>query len=140
MHRGRRRKLGVILFMFVLSTTAMGIILYQLRAHINYFYIPADIAAGRVPLDSRVRVGGFVLEGSVVYDEEGTVEFALTDRIAVVRVVYAGILPSLFAAGDETVVLGILRAPQLIEATQVLAKHDENYRPPELEELRERMR
>ena len=138
MHSGRRRKLGVILFMLVLGASAIAIILYQLRANINYFYIPADIVAGKVSLDSQVRVGGYVVEGSLIYDAAGAVKFVLTDRLAEVRVIYTGVLPGLFAEGDETVVLGRLREADLIEASQVLAKHDENYRPPELKELQQR--
>ena len=140
MHKKRRRTLSVLVFMLVMIGAAAAIILYQLRTNINYFYTPADIAAGLAMPGTRLRLGGYVVKDSLLYRQDGAAEFVLTDRLANVRVIYRGALPGLFAEGDEAVVLGMLHRNNLIEAQQVLAKHDENYQPPELKELQERAR
>ncbi len=75
-----------------------------------------------------------MVNGSLRYNQDGSAQFLLTDNLAEVAVVYRGVLPALFAEGDQAVVIGTNGNKQIL-ATQVLAKHDENYRPPELKEL-----
>lgn len=122
--------------MLVAVGSASTIILYQLRANINYFYTPADLVANNPPSQTRIRVGGYVVNGSLHYHQDGSAQFVLTDRLAEVSVIYRGVLPGLFAEGDQAVVIGARQPGGQIVASQVMAKHDENYRPPELKELR----
>ena len=134
MHPRRAYKLAVIVFVLACVSAAAALVLYQLRANINYFYTPTEvIAAG--PLGKNLRLGGYVKENSITYTEDGEVRFVLTDGNAEIRVQYANLLPALFAEGEAAVVNGRLQTATLLIAHQVLAKHDENYRPPEMEEL-----
>jgi len=132
----RRQNLQALVFIIVAVASATAIILYQLRANINYFYTPSDLATSDLPSNARIRVGGYVVNGSLSYNQDGSAQFLLTDNLAEVAVVYKGVLPALFAEGDQAVVIGTNHNNKPIVATQVLAKHDENYRPPELKELK----
>ena len=134
MHPRRAYKLAVVVFVLACVSAAAALVLYQLRANINYFYTPTEvIEAG--PLGKNLRLGGYVKENSITYTEDGEVRFVLTDGNAEIRVQYANLLPALFAEGEAAVVNGRLQTATLLIARQVLAKHDENYRPPEMEEL-----
>ena len=108
---------------------------YALRGNINLFYPPADVVAGMAPLDRSIRVGGMVVEGSIERsDHDLTTRFLVTYYDGVVEVSYTGILPDLFAEGEGVVASGMLLADGRFAATEVLAKHDENYMPPEVAE------
>lgn len=131
----RRRNLQALVFIMVAIAAATAIILYQLRANIDYFYTPSDLTTNDLPPDARIRVGGYVVNGSLSYNKDGSAQFLLTDNLAEVEVIYKGVLPALFAEGDQAVVIGT-NGDRRIVAIQVLAKHDENYRPPELKELK----
>ncbi|EED32786.1 ABC superfamily (atp_bind), heme exporter protein, Cytochrome c-type biogenesis protein [gamma proteobacterium NOR5-3] len=117
------------------STVAIGLAAYALRGNINLFYPPVDVAAGKAPLATPIRVGGMVVEGSVQRSDT-TLEtrFTVTDYQANVEIVYEGILPDLFAEGEGVVASGRLGADGVLQADEVLAKHDENYMPPEVAE------
>ena len=134
MHPHRAYKLAVVLFVLACVSAAAAIVLYQLRANINYFYTPTEVLEA-APLGENLRLGGYVKQGSITYLEDGKVRFVLTDGNAEIRVHYANLLPALFAEGEAAVVNGKLQTATLLIARQVLAKHDENYRPPEMEEL-----
>ena len=117
----------------------MGLITYALRQNINLFYDPTQIASGEAPLDARIRAGGMVEEGSVIRDPNSLkVEFRITDFNRSVPVEYTGILPDLFAEGQGVVAMGRLTPEGRFVADQVLAKHDENYMPPEVAEALEK--
>lgn len=129
----RRQRLIAVIFLVIAASVAIGLLTYALRQNINLFYAPSQIAAGEAPEDTRIRIGGMVVPGSIERSGE-TLEatFLLTDGPAQVAVSYTGILPDLFAENEAAVALGRLRADGVFEASEVLAKHDENYTPPEV--------
>ena len=106
----RRRKLTIIIFLFVGTLATVLISIFALQSYINHFYLPDEIVNGEVPLERKIRAGGFVKPGSVVHDSTGLgVQFDITDlNEATFRVHYEGILPSLFREGQGTVVAGTL--------------------------------
>ncbi|MFN2328461.1 MAG: cytochrome c maturation protein CcmE [Chromatocurvus sp.] len=133
MHPVRKQRLVIVSSVVLFSSLAVGLAAYALRGNINLFYPPVDVMAGLAPLDRPIRVGGMVVDGSVERSRESLeVRFSVTDYEAVVPVVYVGILPDLFAEGEGAVAAGTLNADGVLLATEVLAKHDENYMPPEV--------
>ncbi|TCO77798.1 cytochrome c maturation protein CcmE [Chromatocurvus halotolerans] len=133
MHPVRKQRLIIVGSVVVFSSIAIGLAAYALRGNINLFYPPVDVMAGLAPVDRPIRVGGMVVDGSVERSSETLeVRFLVTDYEAVVPVVYVGILPDLFAEGEGAVAAGTLNADGVLQATEVLAKHDENYMPPEV--------
>ncbi len=134
MHPVRKQRLILVLFLILFSSVAAGLVTYALRGNINLFFPPAEVAAGGAPVGQSIRVGGMVLEDSVQRNQDSLeVTFVLTDYEAQVPVVYAGILPDLFGEGQGAVAAGKLDENGVLQATEVLAKHDENYMPPEVE-------
>ncbi len=113
---------------------ALGIasvfVLQALDSNIAFFVTPSEVAAGKAPLGKAFRVGGMVREGSLKRDNL-TVHFAITDTVKDVPVAYTGILPDLFKEGKGAVAQGKLGSDGVFIASEVLAKHDENYMPPE---------
>lgn len=135
MHPVRRQRLFVVLFIVAGAALAVGLAAFALRDNINLFYPPADFAAGKVPTGKAIRAGGMVREGSVKRDPNSLrVEFVVTDYQGDLSVVFNGILPDLFAEGQGVVASGKLDEQGVFQATEVLAKHDENYMPPEVQE------
>lgn len=129
----RRQKLFVVLGLVSLAAIAVGLTLFALRANINLFFSPVQIAAGDAPFERTLRAGGMVKEGSVSRDVETLdVAFTVTDYVDDVEVRYSGILPDLFREGQGVVVVGELTREGWIRADEVLARHDENYMPPEV--------
>lgn len=133
----RKRRLYLALFLLVAVSGTTAALMVALEQNINMFYPPADIAAGEAPADTPIRAGGMVLEGSVQRDPESlAVQFVLTDYDgAEFTVSYDGILPDLFREGQGIIVQGELDQSGLFAAREVLAKHDENYMPPELMDI-----
>ena len=133
MHPVRKQRLVLVLFVVLFSSAAIGLVTYALRGNINLFFPPAEVAAGKAPVGQPIRVGGMVVDGSVQRSEENLeVAFELTDYQANVTVVFEGILPDLFGEGQGAVASGVLNSEGVLLATEVLAKHDENYMPPEV--------
>ncbi|MEM6580424.1 MAG: cytochrome c maturation protein CcmE [Pseudomonadota bacterium] len=133
MHAVRRQRLMLVLFVVVFSSAAIGLMAYALRGNINLFFPPTDVVAGKAPVGQPIRVGGMVVDGSVNRsDDTLEVAFELTDFQSNVAVVYTGILPDLFDEGQGAVAAGTLNANGVLMASEVLAKHDENYMPPEV--------
>jgi len=113
----------------------VGFALQSLNENIMFFFSPADIEAGKAPPNKDFRVGGIVVDGSVSRPGEGlTVEFDVTDNQSVVKIKYTGILPDLFREGQGIIANGRLNPEGHFIAQEVLAKHDENYMPPEVME------
>ena len=138
MHPKRKKRLIVVLAVVVLSSLGVGLVTYGLRGNINLFYPPADVIAGKAPVGQPIRVGGMVVEGSIVRSESSLdVRFEVTDYAGTVPVMYSGILPDLFDEGQGVVAAGKLDERGLFVAHEVLAKHDENYMPPEVAEALE---
>jgi cytochrome c-type biogenesis protein CcmE len=133
MHPHRKQRLIWVSLIVVLSSTAIGLVAFALRDNINLFYPPSDVVAGKAPVDRNIRLGGMVVEGSIERSDTSlTTEFWVTDYEASVAVRYTGILPDLFDEGQGVVAEGRLDEAGVLIASQVLAKHDENYMPPEV--------
>jgi cytochrome c-type biogenesis protein CcmE len=133
MHPHRKQRLIWVSLIVVLSSAAIGLVAFALRDNINLFYPPSDVVAGRAPVDRNIRLGGMVVEGSIERSDTSlTTEFWVTDYEASVAVRYTGILPDLFDEGQGVVAEGRLDETGVLIASQVLAKHDENYMPPEV--------
>jgi cytochrome c-type biogenesis protein CcmE len=135
MHPKRKKKLILVLLMLTGVGLIVGLVLYALSQNINLFFPPSDIAQGKAPYEKRIRAGGMVREGSVVRSPDSLlVTFVLTDYAHDVTVSYEGILPDLFREGQGIVAQGKLQPNGVFVADEVLAKHDENYMPPEVTE------
>ena len=113
--------------------------MFALQENVDLFYEPQKVVGGDAPIAKRIRAGGMVETGSLVYETEGLgVSFVLSDlRGSKFEVRYEGILPGLFREGQGVLVVGQLDAQRVFYAQEVLAKHDENYMPPELEGMGE---
>ena len=133
MHPVRRQRLLAVLFIVGFASLAAALVGYSLRGNINLFFPPADVVAGKVAPGQSLRLGGMVVAGSLERAADSLqLRFDVTDYQATVTVAYAGILPDLFAPGQGVVVSGVLDEHGVLQATEVLAKHDENYMPPEV--------
>ena len=129
----RQQRLIVLSVLVLLIGSAVGLALYSLRQNINLFYTPTQVIAGEVPLKQGFRIGGMVVKKSVHREADGlTVDFKLTDTAQTVNVQYRGVLPDLFREGQGVVAEGSLINANTFRAERVLAKHDENYMPPEV--------
>jgi cytochrome c-type biogenesis protein CcmE len=129
----KRQRLVLVIVALVLLGGASGLVLFALSDSVAFFVTPSDIATGKVEADKRFRLGGLVVDGSVER-HDGTVRFRLTDQANEVPVRYRGILPDLFREGQGIVAQGVLGEDGVFAASEVLAKHDENYMPPEVAE------
>ena len=116
---------------------ATGLVIAAMGENMLYFYSPSQVRAGEASSGPGIRVGGMVVEGSVERGQGLEAEFSLTDGAATVDVRYAGILPDLFREGQGIVASGVLEPGLGLRAEEVLAKHDENYMPPEVAEALE---
>jgi cytochrome c-type biogenesis protein CcmE len=131
----KRQRLTLVVLALLLLGGASGLVLFALSDSVAFFVTPSDIASGKVDVDKRFRLGGLVVEGSVERPgNDGLVRFRLTDQAHEVPVRYRGILPDLFREGQGIVAQGVLDADGVFTASEVLAKHDENYMPPEVAE------
>lgn len=118
---------------------AVTLVLNAFRTNLVFFFTPTEIAEGKAPSGRSFRVGGLVEVGSVQRSTEGTmVNFRVTDNARTIQVAYNGILPDLFKEGRGVVAQGSLQADGSFRASEVLAKHDENYMPPEAAEALKR--
>ena len=114
---------------------ATALVLNAFRSNMVFFFTPSQVAGNEAPRDRSFRVGGLVEAGSVVRDKDAlTVRFNVTDTAKTIPVVYTGILPDLFREGKGVVAQGRVGADGIFRANEVLAKHDENYMPPEAAE------
>ncbi len=129
----RKKRLALILLMVAGVATGLGFALKSLDENIMFFFTPSEVAEGRAPQNKLFRMGGMVVEGSVSRPGEGlTVQFDLTDNAREVTVRYTGILPDLFREGQGIIANGRIGDDGAFIAQEVLAKHDENYMPPEV--------
>jgi cytochrome c-type biogenesis protein CcmE len=129
----RKKRLFIVLAILAGVGIAVSLALSALQENINLFYTPTQIAAGEAPEGTRIRAGGMVEEGSVQRSNDSlTVSFRVTDYAEAVTIQSQGILPDLFREGQGIVALGRVNADGVLVADEVLAKHDENYMPPEV--------
>lgn len=119
--------------LLILITSALGsyLIIKALDSNLDFFYTPSELTDQEIPNNKRIKVGGMVLEGSVLR-EKTKIEFVITDYKGSIEVVFDGVVPDLFKEGSGVVVLGYLNEKTLY-AEEVLAKHDENYMPPSID-------
>ena len=127
----RHKKIAIIASGVSALCVAAILVLNAFQSNLVFFFTPTQVAANEAPVDKRFRIGGLVEMGSIQRNEGLTVKFSVTDTAEVIPVVYTGILPDLFNEGKGVVAQGKISANGVFEADEVLAKHDENYMPPE---------
>ena len=131
----RKQRLIFVLVLIIGFGAAVGLSLFAFQKNLLYFYSPSQIASGEVESGQMFRLGGLVVEGSVIRDSDGiTTQFDLTDTADSITVRYTGLLPDLFREGQGIVAQGKINTQGVFVAQEVLAKHDENYMPPEVAE------
>ncbi len=130
--KARQKRLIIILIGLVALGLASWLVFNALGNNMSYFYSPTEVVQKKAPQDHLFRLGGMVVKGSVQRGQELTVRFAVTDTANVVNVEYTGILPDLFDEEQGVITQGKLNDSGIFVATEVLAKHDENYMPPEV--------
>ena len=128
----KQRRTALIATCAGVIALATGLVLYALTDKITYFRTPSDIAEQKVKPGQRFRLGGLVEQGSVKRGDGTKIEFAVTDTLKTQLVAYQGVLPDLFREGQGVVTEGVLDSQGTFVADTVLAKHDENYMPPDV--------
>jgi cytochrome c-type biogenesis protein CcmE len=128
----RQKRLSFIVAGVALVAVAVGLVLYALKNNVSLYFTPTQVYNKEAPQGRSFRIGGLVEVGSLQREKDGlTVHFSITDTTKTMPVVYKGILPDLFKEGKGVVAQGKLEADNVFRAEEVLAKHDENYMPPE---------
>ena len=132
MNKRSKRKLLVVMVVFgVALSTVLALTAFE--ENLMYFYSPTEVKNGTAPDNRNIRVGGLVIAGTVQRASDSLlVKFDLSDGAEEISVEYSGILPDLFREGQGIVAMGELNDERVFVATEVLAKHDENYMPPEV--------
>lgn len=138
MNAVRKKRLFIVLAIVAGVGIAVALALSALQQNINLFYTPTQIANGEAPVDTRIRAGGLVEKGSVKRSSDSLqTDFVVTDGVARVTIRFHGILPDLFREGQGIVAMGKVESSGILLADEVLAKHDENYMPPEVKQALE---
>ena len=133
--KARHQRLSLIVIGLAILGLATYLVLNALEGNLSYFFSPSQVHNGEAPKDHVFRLGGMVEKGSVKRAEgDLTVNFVVTDNNKTMAVAYTGILPDLFEEGQGVIAQGKLNADNVFIADEVLAKHDENYMPPEVTE------
>ena len=127
----RYQRLLLILISLIFIMSAVLLILYNAKENISYFYTPSELNSSNIKLNKQIRIGGFVEKNSFTKISSSSFKFNITDNIKSIYVSYDGILPDLFREGQGIVAEGMFQNNNFI-ASEVLAKHDENYMPPEV--------
>jgi cytochrome c-type biogenesis protein CcmE len=131
--KARHKRIGLIVIGLIILGAATALVLNALEGNLSYFFSPTEVSQGKAPQDHVFRLGGMVEKGSVQRAEgDLTVNFVVTDMHKTVKVAYSGILPDLFEEGQGVIAQGRLGPDGTFVADEVLAKHDENYMPPEV--------
>lgn len=135
MKPARKKRLFFIIFLISGVAIAASFAFYAFNQNIMFYFSPSDVKQGKAPVDKLFRMGGMVVDGSFKkHDKSLKVFFDLTDYDKTVSVEYTGLLPDLFREGQGIISRGKLNAEGVFVAEEVLAKHDENYMPPEVAE------
>jgi len=128
----RHKRIAIIVAGLAVLGIATGLVLNAFQSNLVFFFTPTQVAANEAPIGKAFRIGGMVEEGSLRRESDGlTIHFKVTDTARTIPVVYSGILPDLFREGKGVVAQGKLGPDGVFRASEVLAKHDENYMPPE---------
>ena len=134
MRTRRRNRLFMVVFLVVGIGITVAFTLNAFKQNILFFFTPSQVVAGEAPVGHPFRIGGLVAENSVKRIQDSLeIRFDVTDTVNTVQVIYEGILPDLFREGQGIVTKGTLDQTGVFVASEVLAKHDENYMPPEAE-------
>ena len=128
--KARHKRLAIVVGGLATLGIAAALVLNAFQSNLVFFFTPTQVAAGEAPKDRAFRIGGLVKDGSLQRTDI-TARFIVTDTAKEIPVTYTGILPDLFSEGKGVVAQGRLGADGLFSASEVLAKHDENYMPPE---------
>lgn len=135
MNQIQKSKLKVLIWGLLILGIVVALVVYALRQNISLYYTPLQISQKKAPLERMVRAGGMVVKNSIERSQTSLeVKFAITDYAQTLQVTYRGILPDLFREGQGVVIKGYVRSPSQFEAIEVLAKHDEKYMPPEVQQ------
>jgi cytochrome c-type biogenesis protein CcmE len=130
----RKRRLALVALVLLSAAAATTFIVLALKANLSYLHTPSEVREGKVPASTTFRLGGVVCEGSVKRTDGALdVRFSVTDRFRQVPVHFHGILPDMFREGTSIIAIGQMRDGEFV-SSEVLAKHDENYRPKEVED------
>ncbi|MDA8652299.1 cytochrome c maturation protein CcmE [Porticoccaceae bacterium] len=133
MHPARKQRLQVVGLIVTAGAIAAALVIYMLGQNANFFYTPSQVSSGEAPVGIFIRAGGMVVNDSLVRQPDSLeATFKVTDGSADLTIRYAGILPDLFAEGEAAIAAGKVDSAGVLQATEVLAKHDENYTPPEV--------
>ena len=137
--KARHKRLAFIIFGLAGLSVAAGLIFNAFNSNMVFFFSPSDVHASVAPKDRDFRLGGLVEKGSLSREDDGlTVHFKVTDNAKTIPVIFTGILPDLFKEGQGVVTQGKLDSSGVFIASEVLAKHDENYMPPEVADALEK--
>ncbi len=138
----RRKRATLLIILISITATSIYLILWALRDNIVFFYSPTEIyqkvRSGEINNQSFLRLGGLVKESSVLRSADGSIVFTITDFRNDIKVYYLGIVPDLFREGQGVIAEGRMKENFLFNASSILAKHDENYMPPEVKEILEK--
>ena len=135
----RQKRTWFIVAGVALVAAAVGLVLFALKNNVSLYFTPTQVYNNEAPQGRSFRIGGLVEAGSVKRENDGlTVRFNITDTVKAMPVIYKGILPDLFKEGKGVVAQGKLDTDNVFHAEEVLAKHDENYMPPEAKDAIEK--
>jgi cytochrome c-type biogenesis protein CcmE len=132
MNARKKRRLAFAIALLVAGTGGAALVITALRDNVLYFYSPSDIVAKHVTTGTMFRVGGLVATGTVKHGAGAVIDFTITDGRTTLPVTYEGVLPALFREGQGVVATGELIQGGVFSASEILAKHDERYMPPEV--------
>jgi cytochrome c-type biogenesis protein CcmE len=127
----RKQRLATVFLILITSALGSFLIIRALDSNLDFFFTPSELLQENIPNNKRIKVGGMVLDGSVTRDKTN-ISFVITDYEGSINVEFDGLVPDLFKEGSGVVVLGYLKDKTFI-AEDVLAKHDENYMPPNID-------
>ena len=134
--KARHKRMGIIAAGLAGLAVAVALVLNALNSNLALYISPTEVVAGQAPKDKPFRLGGMVVQDSLQRENDGlTVHFKVTDNATTIPVTFTGILPDLFQEGQGVVAQGMMGAGGIFKATEVLAKHDETYMPPEVAEM-----
>jgi len=128
----KRRRLAFAIALVVAGAGAAALVVFALKDNVLYFYSPSDVQTKHIASGVAFRIGGLVEKNSVHHASGAAVDFIVTDGRARVPVEFSGVLPALFREGQGVVAMGRLNDARVFDASEVLAKHDERYMPPEV--------
>ena len=138
----RRKRATLLIILISITAASIYLILWALRDNIVFFYSPTEVyqkvRSGEINNQSFLRLGGMVKESSVLRSTDGSIVFTITDFRSDIKVYYLGIVPDLFREGQGVIAEGRMKENFLFNASSILAKHDENYMPPEVKEILEK--